>query len=168
MKLSKTFSSTSPKLAPNNRRVRVQYKTDAENEYFDRDSDRGIFILNVDNEEIKNFSLNLWNGVANLNIELPNNVNVHNILYFNSKVSDVNRIDPFTDEFFIEVGEKVEKQSGTQGKRRLPSSNKKGDEVEKTSFLDLPNEILVYRDDWDKHDFNRETALSVVDSGSNG
>ena len=164
-KLIKGFDLDNPKLCPINNRFRVQYKTDADNDYFDRDSDPGSFILNVNGDEILDFSVNLWNGIANLNVDLPANVKLSSLLHFKSLVNDVNRIDPFLEEFYVKVEDVVKKQPSNSSQRKPPSSDKNGDDVEKSSSLDLPNMHEVRMDKWDHHNFNRESALKVEDSG---
>ncbi len=160
----KDFDNNNPKHSPINTRARIQYKTDVENDYFDRDSDPGIFILKLNGEDIQNFSVNLWNGIATLNIELPESVKPGMLLHFLSEVNDVSRIEPISEEFYILVEDKIKESSGRPGYRKPPSSDK-GDDTEKTSYLDLPNVIEVYRDEWERHEFDRDSALKVIDSG---
>ena len=164
-KLTNNFSIDNPKICPINNRFRVQYKTDASNDYFDRDSDPGSFSLNVNDNEISDFSVNLWNGIANLNVDLPMNVNPGDLLHFKSIVNDINRVDPFYEEFFILIEESVEKRPSKNGKRKPPSSDNKGKDVDKSSSLDLPNIREVLLDEWDRFNFNRDSALKVQDSG---
>ena len=72
-KLIKNYGEENPKICPKNNRIRVQYKTDAANDYFERDHDKGSFQLTFNGEEYVDFSINLWNGTATLNILLPKN-----------------------------------------------------------------------------------------------
>jgi len=164
-KLIKEFDENNPKHSPINTRARIQYKTDVENDYFDRDSDPGNFILKLNGENIQNFSVNLWNGIATLNIELPEFAKPGMLLNFQSEVNDISRVDPIIEEFFILVEDKITKTTGKPGVRKPPSSELEGDDVEKTSYLDLPNVIEVYQDEWEKHEFDRYSALKVIDSG---
>ena len=169
-KLTKEYKKANPKHCPINSKFRLQYKTDAVNDYFDRDSDSGRFILNDSDNVItnSNFSINLWNGLANLNVELPLGVKVGDKLEFQSVVNDINRIDPFEEVFYVVVGEKTTSKPSPSGKRKPPSTNEKGDDVEKQSYLELPNVVEVYKENWDNHNFNRDSALRVIDSGENG
>jgi hypothetical protein len=66
------------------------------------------------------------------------------------------------------VGEKTTSKPSPSGKRKPPSTNEKGDDVEKQSYLELPNVVEVYKENWDNHNFNRDSALRVIDSGENG
>lgn len=167
-KLTKEFNRTNPKPCPINAKFRLQYKTDADNDYFDRDSDPGSFVLIVNDEVITNFSINLWNGVANLNVDLPPFAKPGDILKFQSEANDVSRVDSFEEEFFVNIEEKVERKKGEPGKRKPPSTNEKGDDVEKQSFLDLPSVIEVFEEGWVRHNFDKDSALRVVDSGEDG
>lgn len=164
-KLIKAFDENNPKKSPINTRARIQYKTDVENDYFYRDSDPGNFILKLNGENIKNFSVNLWNGIATLNIELPEFSKPGMLLNFQSEVNDISRVEPIIEGFFILVEDKIKKTSGKPGDRKPPSSEQEGDDIEKTSYLDLPNVIEVYQDEWERYEFDRNSSLKVIDSG---
>ena len=118
--------------------------------------------------DIKDFSINLWNGFANLNIELPETEKPGNLLHFQSEVNDVGRVDPITEEFFVLVEDKIKKRPSKPGHRKPPSSDEEGDDVEKPAYLNLPNVVEVYQDDWDHYKFNRDSSLKVIDSGEDG
>ncbi len=164
-KLIKEFGVNNPKPCPQNNRFRIQYSTDADNDYLDRDSDPGIFSLQLNNEEILDFSINLWNGIANLNVDLPVNVSAGDILHFESIISDPNRVEPFTEKFYIKVEDEISKYPSKPGRRKPPASNNQGSDADKSSSLDLPEVKEVYKDDWDRHEFTGESALMVKDSG---
>ncbi len=55
-------------------RFRVQFETDAVNDYFGRDNDPGYFELRFNGQPSDDYVLNLWNGIATLNVSLPTNV----------------------------------------------------------------------------------------------
>ncbi|HZX09834.1 MAG TPA: hypothetical protein VFG01_02715, partial [Acidobacteriota bacterium] len=154
-KLAKKHPNYKPKECPENVRFRVQYKTDATNDYFNRDSDPGSFTLSVNGELIRDFEVNLWNGTATLNVSLPENTEVGDTLHFESKVKDINRIEPFVDEFFVKIVKKTEKDRRKRPHhRKPPSSDKKGKDTEGNSYLDLPRVVEIRKDKWAMHDFN--------------
>src|SRR5699024_9159139 len=64
--LSKKFTRNNPKQAHKNSKFRVEYKTDVNNDYFDRSKDPGTFKLFIDGKESENKDVNLWNGYAYL------------------------------------------------------------------------------------------------------
>ena len=167
-KLTKNHSKREPKHCPINQRLRVQFKTDAANDYLDRDSDPGSFLLDANGVAINEFSMNLWNGIANLNVILPENVHVGDTIHFYNEVLDISRIDPLSDEFFVMVESAVKKTPGVPGDRKPPASKKEGNDVEQTTYLDLPNIREVRIDEWERYNFERESALMVIDSGDKG
>jgi hypothetical protein len=160
--LIEKYPENNPKTCPiNNKKFRVQYKTDAINDYFNRDSNPGKFILKVNNDEIADFVLNLWNGVANLNVSLPSNVQIGDILHFESYVNDINKVEPLVEEFYVTITNPVEKNGGNHGTRKPPDNKEKGADTEKQSSLDLPNIIEVSREHWAEHSFDENSALEV-------
>ena len=167
-KLVKSYSKESPKRCPINVKFRVQFETDAENDYFKRDKDPGEFEITVNGFNISDYSLNLWNGVANLNVRLPDNVKENDILHFETKVTDVSRVEPFCNEFYIVVEPPERVGGGGKGKRKEPPVNIEGKERKTPSFLDLPNIIEVREKEWKQYGFNKEDALKIKDTGEEG
>lgn len=72
-RLKKKISNDNPHACPVNKKFRIQFETDAENDYFKREDEAGDFQLSLDGGLIENYSLNLWNGLATLTVELPDN-----------------------------------------------------------------------------------------------
>ncbi len=168
-KLKNEWPTNNPKPCPINRAFRVKYKTDVSNDYFDRDKDPGSFILKINGKETSNFFINLWNGIATLNVHLPENVCEADVLKFESFVEDISLLKPFSDTFWVKIDEEVEKTSGGNGgKRKPPASDQKGSSSENISHLGLPTIVEVKKDDWEDYKFNKESALMVKDSGENG
>jgi len=166
--LSNGHGAGNRRSCPIDRKVRVLYKTDAENDYFTRDSDPGTFTLHLAGEPTQEFSLNLWNGTAYLTVGLPKSIKVGDVLTFSSSVEDVSHVEPFSEEFSIELIEPAGPRRRGKRKDSKPPSKENGDDTETTSYLDLPNVIEVRRDEWDQHRFDQETALVVKDSGGQG
>lgn len=177
-RLSKQYPKENPKSCPINRRYRIQFETDAENEYFNRDREPGQFSIAFNDHVIQDFALNLWNGLATLTVELPSDIKVGDILFFKTEITDNSRIEPFYNEFYVKVGEKEEKQSGGGGKRKFPPDGNDSEEIRKIpSSLDLPTMIELRKNDsnWKEHFRNKEDsrdddagALSIKDAGDNG
>lgn len=69
---------------------RIQFKTDAVNDYFTREIDPGMFVLERDgaNCDWLAKSFNLFNGTANLTLELPRGCSVGDTISFVAKVVD--------------------------------------------------------------------------------
>lgn len=164
------YPKNNPKECPINVRPRVQFKTDVSNDYFDRDNEPGSFTLSVNGDEIKDFSLCLWNGFATLSVVLPSSAKADDKLRFESKVEDVSRVEPFINEFFVDIVEAVKKNrnGGKRGERKEPDSEDEGEEGESPSYLNLPNVIEVRRLAWEKHGFDSESALKVIPTDNAG
>jgi len=168
-KLKTPYTERAPKHCPLNRRFRVQFETDAENDYFSRDTDPGKFSLQINGKLIGDYSLNLWNGIANLTAKLLPDAKVGDLILVKSEVTDISRIEPFSNNFWIIIDKPEAKQKGETGKRTKPPGEKPGKKRELPSSLGLPQIIRVRRDDWDKYGFDKDGtgALLVKDAGEN-
>jgi hypothetical protein len=167
-KLINKSKDTLVKKCPINWRFRVQFKTDAENDYFDRDIDPAVFTLKANGQVINDFVLNLWNGIASLTVSLPEDAKGSDRIKYQSQVKDATRWEPFKDKFeVIVLSEEKHKKGGvsditqngidTEGKgRHIPSS------------LSLPNIIEVRKEDWEKRKFDKYSALNVISRGEEG
>lgn len=168
-KISKIYSKEYPKIAPINRRFRVQFETDAENEYFNRDREPGHFVIFLNNKTIEDFSLNLWNGLANLTVALPKDTKIGDLLIFHTEATDNSRIEPFINDFYTEVASPEEKNNGGgRGGRKNPPGHDESDEIRKMpSGLAIPNiiELRKTEEKWIRHFKEDEDALSVKDTG---
>lgn len=162
-KLVKEFSSEKPKACPKNKRFRVQYETDAENDYFKRDKEPGELALTMRDAPIEDYSLNLWNGLATINVGIPENANISDVICLKSKVTDISKIDPFVSEFYIRIDPEQEKRNKPTGTRKNPPSKDMGQERQNPNYLDIPNTIKVRKDEWHKHDFTEKSALRVLE-----
>jgi len=166
--LRKEFPYNKPKHCPLNQRFRVQFETDAENNYFTRDLYPGEFKLALnDGTLVKDYVLNLWNGIANLTVALPEDCKVGDLLKYTVEVNDISRVNPFFITYYVLVDPPVEKKKGKPGERIKPPGDKKGERHIPSSF-DIPNIIEVRRSEWDKYGFQKESALKVRDTGEDG
>jgi len=167
-KLKKDFTREKPKHCPINQRFRIQFETDAENNYFTRDVDPGEFILFMSNGEIiTDYTLNLWNGMANLTVKLPEYCREGDLIEYIVKVNDIARVDPFITHFYVIVDAPTLKKKGAPGERIKPPGNEDG-KRKRPSRFDIPNIIEVHKDSWEKYGFDRESALMIKDTGEDG
>lgn len=164
-KPTKEYSKEKPKLCAANRKFRVQYETDAENDYFNRDKDPGTLNLKVADTLIQDYSLNLWNGLATLTIGIPQEAKVGDKLSFQVEVSDLTRAEPFLNEFHIRVDEPQKETNGGNEGRKNPPRDKHGKDRQKPAYLDIPNVKEVRKEEWAKHHFNEGSALKVIYAG---
>jgi hypothetical protein len=156
------------KQCPINTKFRIQYETDVANDYFERSTLPGKFELCLQEKEITDYILNLWNGIATLTASLPENVATKDLLNYKSIVNDPTQFKPFEHEFRVEVLEEVKKHKGKPGKRKKPPSEEKGDDRSISSLLSLPQVIEIHKDRWAEFCFNENSALNVKDTGGKG
>jgi hypothetical protein len=119
-------------------------------------------------EEITDYILNLWNGIATLTLTLPENTRAGDKLCYKSVTSDPTQLRPFAAEFQIEVLEECIKPEGKTGERKKPPSEEKGENRAVSSSLALPQVIEVHKVRWEEFGFNDNSALNVMDTGDNG
>jgi hypothetical protein len=166
------YTNDNPKNCQLNHKLRVQYETNAENNYFNRDKDSGEFSLKLNNRIIDDYSLNLWNGLATLTIAIPKYEKIGDIVFFDAQVFDISRVEPFTNRFYVKIIEEQIKK-GSSGKRKKPASDKNGNDRQKESHLNIPNIVDIRKEDWNKDDykdfkFNELSALKVKNAGEKG
>jgi len=150
-----------------NMRSRIVFETDVVNDYFDRLQNKGTFSLIViksdRTEEVKNFNLNLQNGVATLSLRHSDTCAVGDILEYEAKVSDDTSIEPFINRFAITVGP-IQKIESRKSSRRKSAGDEKGNDRETAGGLALPDINKVYKSEWEnrKHKFDEYSALEIV------
>lgn len=169
-KLRRNFTIDNPKSCSINRKFRIQFETDVENQYFKRDNDPGEYLLTWEDVEIKTHSLSLWNGLATLSVVLPDCVKEDDLLSFKFITKDISQTNPFINEFIIKVIQPAEESEGSEGERTEPPSDQHGQTRLKIEALSLPNINECRKTQGDNYKFkgNEEGALIVKDSGENG
>lgn len=149
-----------------NQRFRVQFETDAEHEYFKRRDDPGQFELLFMREgemlPVADYTgPYIFNGIANINVALPDRCVVGDEIRYVSTVTD-STLNEFTNEFIVHVKPEQElKRKGRGSTRTEPPSDEPGEERIIPEGISLPQPILVYEKDWDAYDFNQYSALRV-------
>lgn len=146
-RLLKEPASGLVKRCPRNRRCRVQFETDAANDYFSRAKDAGKLELDGSSSLA---SVHLWDGRATLTFELPERCAPGDIFNLRVSVMDVSRIDPLTSAFKIQVEPEAEARPPGRARPRTGSA-----------FTGLPNITEVRRDEWAKWDFDERSALAL-------
>ena len=146
----------------NRSRFRIQFETDAVDEYFDRDLDPGEFALYCNGTEVSDSDLNLRDGVATLNISLPADSREGDRISYFARVSDVLLYAPFENEFEILVTDADSSNSGGNGNRKSAAGEDDGNR-EIPDNLAMPEIIEVREGDkeWKEYGFTVHTALVV-------
>lgn len=151
------------------RRVRVTLETDAVDDYFDRDLDRGerriTCRLSGESWQVEDFLMTgPRRGIVNLTLDLPPNLEIGDEVHYTIEVTDPSRIHPFTNDLHLTIRPARKTTSGSGG-RRTTSTKGKGTQGA-TTTLSLPNITEVTESEWEQHDFDELTALAVKHAGN--
>ncbi|NLJ40252.1 MAG: hypothetical protein GX352_01360 [Clostridiales bacterium] len=149
------------KRAPKNHRFRIQFKTDAVNDYFNRTNDPGTFKLYCNDTNYDNYSMNLFNGVISITVNIPINATVGEEFSFKAEILDDCIPYDLTDNFILRVEDEAYYKGGGNGKRKKPGSSRKGTKNTRQDRLSLPEVIELNKSDWMQHDIDQNTALIV-------
>lgn len=131
-----------------NKRARITFETDVENNYFSRTPHQGKFtlqLLNVGESIEVDHTLNLRFGIASLNIRLPISTKVGDRLAFEARVTDDTGSGPFVNKFDLIILGEGETKPGGPGPRRNPPKGDKGKRKSPSGF-NLPNIIKVAKE----------------------
>jgi hypothetical protein len=110
--------------------------------------------------------MNLWNGLATLNIQIPEGAGVNDNIHFLTEVTDETQIDSFLNDFWIEVIDVKDRASRKPGGRKEKPGDNDGEDRQKETGLDIPTPIPVKKDQWNQQNgFDRESALCVIYGG---
>lgn len=154
-----------------NARCRIAFETDAMNDYLGRTVDPGEFalyaLLGEIRTPVKNYTLNLQNGIATLSLRLPEPCCVGDKLSFLASVTDATRLEPFENKFTITVKEPLEQKPGIEGTRMKPPGKENGDEREIPTGIQLPVWKPVHESEWEAQTppFDQYTALRIKNAG---
>ncbi len=145
------------KPCPINSRFRVTFQTDATNDYFDRNIDRGAFILKVISNggemHVNNYvGPNLSDGEANLSVKLPENSAIGDHLEMRAEIDDINCVNPFQNTIEVIVEKEISKPTNTNHSSR--SKKDKGG-------IALPKIKKVRREEWHEYEFDENSALQI-------
>jgi hypothetical protein len=172
------------RVAQHERRCRIKFVTDVDNEYFVRDDNRGRYRVEVLDGALEGHelttSVNLYNGVANWSVAIPEeDVAVGDTMTLQFTVDDAVLDEPITNVAQITICEK-EKSTGGPGRRRGRSGTgatgqggagggagtSGSGKDEKLTGIQLPEVRKVRRDGWEERGFDEHSACTIVDDGT--
>ena len=129
-------------------RARITFETDAENEYFSRYKDRGKSVVRMNQDDVEvpfeTYTLNLQNGIATLNLQLPPHCYIGQELQLSVSVTDRTQIEPFKNSLVVKLLDVAEPNEAKSKSRRNSPSKEKGTEREVSSGIQLPTIVKVY------------------------
>ena len=164
-RLKRKTSKDIIKDCPMNWRFRIQYETDAENDYFERDDDPGKFTLLANGIDVTDYTLSLWNGIANLTVALPKRIKPDYILQYTSLIQDATKWQPFEDVFKVRVIDKKPHNKSGETPPPPPPPGPRDNGKHEPSYLNIPQVTDVHRDNWEAHGFDEYDALEIVPTG---
>lgn len=129
-------------------KLRFDFITDADNDYFGRDINPGQLTVTSVDFEPDYFVSPLRNGSCSVNLVIPERYVENDIFEVQIQVTDQSCIEPFINIARVTLRKGRKSPSGT---RRPPRkfANK----------LSLPNIIKVQKNEWSNHDFDEESGL---------
>ncbi|MEA2357974.1 MAG: hypothetical protein QOI62_1234 [Solirubrobacteraceae bacterium] len=151
-------------------RVRISFETDAEDTYFVRDSEPGVWRIRRragDGYEDATgwITTGPKSGIAQLWFDsLPDDATPGTTLEYLIEVTDPSRIDSFQIKLVLEVAAKREGAS-EPGKPRNNANNGKGRHGGNDSSVAMPDITLVKKEKWPEYDFTDTGALKIVHAG---
>lgn len=167
------------------RRCRIRFVTDVDNEYFARDSYRGRYYVEVVDGVLAGreltTSVNLYNGVANWSIAIPEeDVDIGDILFIKFVVEDDVLVEPFVNYARISMSDNAQHERGKGSGRHERSggdSEKPGDAGSNKGKsgrnkegppigISMPNIHKVHRDGWSQYDFDEYSACTMIEENA--
>lgn len=153
-------------------RVRVAFETDAEDSYFVRDSEAGVWNIQrrVADELVDAtgwITTGPKSGVAQLWFdELPADAQPGSQLEYLVEVTDPGRVDAFRMELTLDVIAAGDRETNAGTSRSRSANSGKGKHGGSDSLLSLPRITPVHREEWADHGFTETSALRVVHVGT--
>ena len=150
---------------PRNMRSRISFTTDVVNDYFHRTELPGSFLLRPADPhacmgEIPNHSLNMNNGIATLNLKLPEGVIEGQSFAYELIIQDDTLTFPFKNRFMVTVGTYQHPSGGYNTDTPHPEQGSGTGTA--PSGLAIPQPNRVFRPEWPLHSFDEYSALKAV------
>jgi hypothetical protein len=158
------------KPCPLNRTVRIEFETDAEDEYFSRSNSPGTVVFEPPNLCV---SSHLWAGKFTCKFQMPYDAGVGDVVEIKMAVSDVQREGrqkPFVSQFSLK-GEREAEDTGPPPAGPRPESRKpKENGVQSAPLYAAPDVREVRREQWDdtQFKFNEYSAVRIMQASEDG
>lgn len=156
------------KSCPVNRTCRVEFETDAPNDYFRRADSPGS--IQTEPANLIEAS-NLWNGQFNAHFRVPWNAKPGDSFEVKMLVKDVESetLDGSTSTFTLVATKESDERRGEGGKRTVvtPTAPAKNGKTF-PSGLQIPEITPVHKEEWEKRGFTPFTALEVKHADEGG
>jgi len=188
----KKYGEVLEKNAEVDRRCRIRFETDAQNDYFERSHYPGMYEVEaidglVEDANISH-SVTIHNGIANWSIKLPDDyVDVGDVVTLQCTVNDETLVDPFINVLkltmhpydeasharakYSRLNSSSGGQNGAGGSGQSGEGGKgQGQGNIQSGGIALPHIERVHRNDaaWTQHSFDENTACKVIEDDVNG
>ena len=165
-RLAQASKSPVHKRCPINRTCRIEFETDAANDYFDRDESPGTMVFNPSDTLTHG---NLFNGLFHARLRPPEGCSVGDKVAITVTVDDEQRgtlgKGPLVSSLTLVIDPAEQKQSSPGG---VPRPNTAGRGPETAPRLAIPHPIEVRRDQWTQYEMDENSALILKRSGQDG
>jgi hypothetical protein len=155
------------KRCPINRSCRLEFETDAENDYFNRANSPGVLTMHP--EDVHREHDRLWNGDYTARFRPPEGSKPGDVFEVRVVVTDPERDGngkpPFENSFRLEVT-KAEDRTTKPGKPRKPKAPDGG--KNESPRLSMPEIVQVRKEDWQQYGMTEYDALKVKSDGQDG
>ena len=154
------------KSCPLNRTCRVEFETDAVNDYFSRALDPGRIAFDPPN--LVEHS-HLWNGRFEVRLRVPWDAQVGDAVNVAVTVTDADRETkggPFVSRFAIKATAELDDEGHPGNPRRPRGADMRGGK--RGVVLSLPQVTEVKKDQWEQFGFTRFDAISIRQDGQGG
>lgn len=144
------------------RYCRIDFETDATNDYFDRTANPGRFILEILDEEQQNADIK-WNrtlhdGMAHVRIDIPDEIIIGEELTLQFTVEDDIILEPFVNIAILKIKTKSERNGGKKTKRKCKGGGD-GDKFQPAG-IQLPHITRIHEKDWNG-EFDQFSACKI-------
>jgi hypothetical protein len=158
------------KTCPLNRTVRVEFETDAANNYFERADCSGAIVF----DPPVCVSSHLWNGKFTAKFQLPYDAQVGDKVTIHATVTDIERDttgNPFVSEFVLQGAPEAADTPTPPGGKRLPGTKHCTNGKQTAPSLAQPKIKEVRREQWNDtfYQFDEFSAVKITnDEETNG
>jgi hypothetical protein len=162
-KLKRNYPENNPRPTEIGRKIRIEFETDAVNDYFSRDSDAGEFNLFLNDQPTNYSHITLYNGNGFLNIEINSDYDIDKVYKLTAQIRDISNPNIFENLFWIKTIPYVKTEGSDSAKPRPRNPNPEDPENKKTvpDGLDLPKVEQITREKWAANKMDKHSALHV-------
>lgn len=153
------------KSCPLNRTVRVEFETDADNDYFDRPDSPGLITFDPPNLCV---SSHLWEGAFTTKFQMPYDAKVGDTVNMTVTVTDIQRDNtgPLLSRFIIKGAPETEDTPPLPPGQRQPGTKRSDNGRHSSPQLATPDIREVRRDKWTdpQFQFDEFSAVKIINA----